>query len=163
MGASRFREGLRIGPVPHCRTQCFPHSGGIAELRGKVGEKLDTLKLRARRPDLVAQDVAIGKSLEQGHQVGKRLVKGENVGVGRLDEIGAQAMDDGVRHFMGDDVMAQAAEHHLPWQIGARLACRSSQMAEQNRVQLAVEEGVGTVKGMQNELLASAALRCAGM
>ena len=61
-------------------------------------------------------------------------------------------MDDGVRHFMGDDVMAQAAEHHLPWQIGARLAGRRSKIAEQYRVQLAVEEGVGTVKGMRKEL-----------
>ena len=55
--------------------------------------------------------------LEQRDDVGEALVERQHVDVGRLEEIAAQAVHDGVRHLVGDDVVRQAGEDGLARQV----------------------------------------------
>ena len=56
---------------------------------------------------------------EQRREVGEALVEGQHVGIGRLGEVGADAVDDGVRHLVRDDVVRQAGEDALAGQVAA--------------------------------------------
>ena len=85
--------------------------------------------------------------LEQGHDVGEALVKGQHIDVGGLGEALMQPVEEGMRHFMGNHIMRQASED-----CGARgdlhraLGCRK--IAEKNADLGGVIVGVGFTKCM---------------
>ena len=58
--------------------------------------------------------------LKQGHDIGERLVKGQNVRIARLDEPMVHAVEQRVCRLVGDDVVRQARENRSTWQVSAR-------------------------------------------
>ena len=62
---------------------------------------------RVRRISL-AEQLRDHEVLEQGDDVGEGFVKGEHVGVRRLDEAAVHSVEHGVRRLVGDDVVRQA-------------------------------------------------------
>lgn len=54
---------------------------------------------------LVSKDLRDREVLEDSDDVGDRLMEGEDVEVGRLVVVTAQAMDDGMCHLVRDDVV----------------------------------------------------------
>ena len=102
--------------------------------------------------------------LQQRDDVGKALVEGQHIGVGRLQEHRPQPVDDGVRHLVGDNVVRQAGEHRLPWQIGPDILGLGAEVTEQDRIQPRLVEGVRAVEGMRKQaqaLIAGPALAAA--
>jgi len=68
-------------------------------------------RFAARRRDLVSQRLRQREVLEQGHDIGKRLVERPDVGIGRLEELRAQAVQQRMRGFVGDDIMRRGGEY----------------------------------------------------
>ena len=60
-----------------------------------------------------------GEVLEQRHDVGERLVKGQHVGIARLLVSRMQAVEQGVRGLVRDDVVRQAGEDQAARQVVA--------------------------------------------
>ena len=92
-------------------------SRGPAELLGQLSQQVLLLEVSTRQCDLVSQHLWKGEMLEQRHNVGKGLVKGPRVGVGRIDPSTLQPVEDGVRRLVGDDVVAEAREDGCAWQL----------------------------------------------
>ena len=72
--------------------------------------------------------------LEQRDDVGERLVEGEHVGVARLVEAPVDAVEQRVRHLVGDDVVAQAGEDRQRRRAGSVRSDRRREVAEEERL-----------------------------
>ena len=73
----------------------------------------------AGQPDRVGQRLLVREVGEQRGEVGEAFMEGQHVGIGRLGEVRADAVDDGMRHLVGDDVVRQAGEDALAGQVAA--------------------------------------------
>jgi hypothetical protein len=109
--------------------------------------------------DLVTQEFLEGEMLEEGNNIGKALVEGEHIGVGRLEEVGALAMDDGMSQLVNDHIVRQAGEDHLAGQVEARVLPVSLEIAEEDGVQPGFVEGIGALEGMRQQAQAGIARR----
>ena len=127
LGAARLAELLgqldqRIG-LRHLGADlgvfgAFDAAAGLRSDRGQHG----LIKAPAGQPDRLGQRLLVGEMREQRAQVGEALMEGQHVGIGRLGEVGADAVDDGVGHLVRDDVLRQAGEDALagrlrPWPV----------------------------------------------
>ena len=118
--------GVRLGAER--AAQAGAHAGGFAELLRQLDQRirrgylrlnfglrcafcfrfrfeLRLKKLAAGLLQRVEQCVLVGEMREQRREVGKGLVKGRHVDIGRLREELADAVNDGVRGFVRDDVV----------------------------------------------------------
>ena len=86
-------------------------AGRLPELLGQFAQPVLAVQVAAGRGHLVPEHLGQGEVLEQGHDVGERLVEGEHVGVARLVEPAVHAVQQGVGRLVGDDVVRQAGEH----------------------------------------------------
>ena len=108
---------------------------GFAELPRQAAQKAVLVAEVAARPgDLEADQFVHGEMLEQRDDVGERLVKGQHVRVRGFLEAPMQAVEQRMRHLMGDDVAGQAGEHHRARPALHRLVRRWMEIAEQQRL-----------------------------
>src|SRR3954463_11604212 len=59
----------------------------------------------------MAEHLRVGEVLEERHDVGKRLVEGQDLVVAWLNEVRMHAIHDGMRCLMHDDVMRERGEN----------------------------------------------------
>src|SRR5262249_8318942 len=81
--------------------------------RRRVRLELELVEPSSRFLNGVEQGFLVGKVTKQGRQVCKPLVEGQHISIGWLGEIGADAVDNGVGHFMGYYVVRKTREHSL--------------------------------------------------
>ena len=96
-------------------------ASGLSELSGQFAQErlvFDDIALGCG--NLVPQDFRKREMLQQGDNVGKRLVKRQNVGIGRIDELAVHAVEQRMSGFVRDDVLRQAGEDHAAGQLVAR-------------------------------------------
>ncbi len=89
----------------------------LAELVRELAQQVLARQVAARLGDLVAQGLRLREVLEQGDDVGERLVERQHVGVARLREVAVQAVEQRVRGLVRDDVVRQAGEHQAARQV----------------------------------------------
>jgi hypothetical protein len=68
-------------------------AGGLAELYGELSQQVLLFEVAAGRGNLMAQGLRQREVLEQGNDVGKSLVKSEDVGIGLLAESAMQPVE----------------------------------------------------------------------
>ena len=100
----------------------------------------------------VQQNFLVGKMSKQRRQVGKSFMKRRNVDVGRLHEIFAYSVDNGMRRFVGNDVVRQAGEDGLSRQIAPRLGAAGLEIAEQNAVCGGTVESIGLAHRVRKKI-----------
>ena len=88
-----------------------PAPGGVAELDRQLAEHGVRAQVTRGCAGSGARAGPAGRSLEQGDDVGERLVERQHVEVGRLGEAAVHAVEDRVRRLVGDDVVGQAGVH----------------------------------------------------
>ena len=103
------------------------------ELRGQFRQQAVGCEIAARALDLIEQKSRHREVLEDGDDVGEGLVEGDHVDVGGLEHAAVHAVEDRVRHLVGDDVVRQAAEDDAARQLVARIGRRRVEVAEQQR------------------------------
>jgi hypothetical protein len=121
--------GFRVNK-PDGVTQRAVVADRFAELLGQLSEHVLLRQIAASLFDLVSQGFGETEMLEQSHDVGKRFMEGENVGIGPLRETRVQAIEQGVRGLVGDNVMRQTGENDPTRQILARVGPGSWEIAE---------------------------------
>ncbi len=117
-----------------------------------IGHEFELVEAAARLLNRVEQRVRVTEMQEQRGEIGEGLVERQHFGVGRFREEGANAVDDGMRHLVRDDVVREAGEHALPRQVVALVLFRGLEIAEQDALGLAAVEGVGLHHRMRIEL-----------
>src|SRR6185437_14045340 len=85
-------------------------AGRLAELLRELTKAVLACEVAAGRGDLVAQNLGKGEVLEERDEIRERLVEGEHVRITRLVEAAMDAVEQCVRDFMRDDVVAEASE-----------------------------------------------------
>lgn len=70
-----------------------------------VGFEIKRVELSPGLLRRIEQDLLMGKMLEQRGEIGERLVKRRHIDIGRLHEMGTNAIDDRMRGFMSDDIV----------------------------------------------------------
>ena len=63
-------------------------------------------------------------------------MEGEHVGISGFREVSADAIDDGVGHFVGDDVLRETGKNELAGKIPALTGLIGLEVAKQNAVGL---------------------------
>jgi hypothetical protein len=142
---------VRVGLVVDRGAERLPRPGRVAELLGQLHERVGRLKAGVRLLDRPGQDLGEGEVLEDGDDVGESLVKAEDVAVRGLEVARPQAVDERVRHLVGDDVVREAAEDGLPREVRARLLLVGPKVAEEDREEVGVVEGVRAAEGVGQE------------
>ena len=71
--------------------------------------------------------------LEDGDDVGERLVEGDHVRIARVEHAAMHAVEDRVRHLVRDDVVREAGEDDAAGKLVARVGRRGVEVAEQQR------------------------------
>ena len=132
---------LRVD-VPDCVSERAIASDGPSELLGQLGEQAASCEFAAGSCNLLLDDLRMREVLEQCHDVGERLVKREDVGIGGFHEMRMHAVEESMGHFMGDHVVGKTREHHAvpqhAWVVGVR-----REVSEQQRLAVRAVIGVG--------------------
>jgi hypothetical protein len=71
--------------------------------------------------------------LHHRNDVGKGLVEGPHVGIGRVEEAAMHPVDQRVRGLVRDDVVRQAGEDHPAGHVIGEIALGGLEVAEQQR------------------------------
>ncbi len=125
------------------------HARGPAELSSELAEQaLLRVDVATCPGDLMPKNLAEREVLKQRHDVGECLVKGEHVGIGRTIEAAVHAVEQGVRGFVGDDVVRQAGEHHAAGHVVTGIIGRRGEIPEEKRLLRRAEIGVRLAQGM---------------
>ena len=107
---------------------------GPSELAGQLAEQALLGPQRpAGRGNLVLEDLGEREVLEQRDDVGKRLVEGADVGVGRREIAAVHAVEQRVRRLVRDDVVREAGEHHAARNVLGCFGLGGAEVAEQQR------------------------------
>jgi hypothetical protein len=109
-------------------------SRGLAELLRELAEQALAGEIAARLRDLIAQDLGEAEVLEEGDDVGERLVEGERVAVRRQEILRQRRVEQRVRRLVRDDVVREAGEHEPARQLRAGRGAHRGEVAEQERV-----------------------------
>ena len=129
------RQLLVAGSILPIASRSAPRSPlDAAELAGQLAEQvLLVAQVAARARDLVPQDLREREVLQQRDDVGERLVKGADVGVGRLQEVPVHAVEQRMRGLVRDDVVRQAGEDHAAGHVIAGVVLDRLEVAEEQR------------------------------
>ena len=85
-------------------------AGCLAKLDRELSEQVLLLEITARGRDLVAQRLGKREVLKQRDDIGERLVEGKDIRIGRFAESAVDAVQQGVRGLVGDDIVRNRRE-----------------------------------------------------
>ncbi len=106
-------------------------AGGLSELGREYPKFALVVKFSASLCELGQQNLMVREVLQEGHDVGERLVEGEDVGIAGIYEIPVHAVEQGVRGFMGDNVVGEACEHNAAGNVAIAVAAFGGEVAEE--------------------------------
>ena len=138
---SRLPRAGALVPPAQGVAQRRAAAGGPAELLRELREQALGVQVAARPADLALQHRRVREVLEERHDVGERLVECVDVRVARLVESRVDAVEEGVRHLVRDDVVRQAGEDERPRDVMDVLG-RDGEISEQQRLLLRAVVGV---------------------
>ena len=87
--------------------------------------------------------------LEQGDDVGKGLVKGQHVRVGRLHEVLVEAVEQRMRGLVGHHVVRQAGEDHAAGELAGGSVLRGRKVTEQQGTLVPAVVRIGHAQGVR--------------
>ena len=116
-----------------------------------VARKLRAIEKSAAALDSVDHRVLHGEVLKQRDDVGKRFVKRRRIDTGRLREFRSHAVENGMRHFMRDDVVGQAGEDGLTRKAAAGIRSGSRKIPEQDGPEARVIERVRLLERVRED------------
>ncbi len=148
-------------PPPRIRmeTGSRPTStGSSAELLCELAQEVLAVEVATGAADLALEDGRVGEMLEEGHDVGKGLVEGMHVRVGRLAKARMNAVEKGVGRLVGDDVVGKAGEHDRPGSAalvlrGDREITKQERLLGRRVLGVALTERVGVDAQPAHELI----------
>ena len=103
--------------------------------RRGIGVEQVTLDQAAGPLDRVEQRVGVAEVPEQRDDVGDRLVEGGRVEARPLEEVRLDAVEQGMRRLVGDDVCRQAGVDDLAGQVAPGSSSAGREVAEQQTAQ----------------------------
>lgn len=103
--------------LPEGIAQAAVVAGGLAKFHGELSEQVLLLQVTAGLGNLTAQHFGECEVLQQSDEVRKGFVKCQRVRMGSVDVAAMHAVQNGVRCFVGDDVVAETGKHRLAGQL----------------------------------------------
>jgi len=125
--------------------------GCLSELHGELREQGAATEVPACSGDLVAQDFGVGEVLQEGDDIGERFMEGVDIRVGGFGEVDMHPVQNGVGHFMSDDVVGETGKDHATGIGVSGVGVFGGEVAKEDRPFLRRVVGVPGAEGMRVE------------